>query len=965
MGVVFKARQKKLKRIVALKMILAGQLAGAEEIRRFYAEAESAAALDHPNIVPVYEVGQIRGQHFFSMGYVEGDSLADRVSERPMAPREAAQMMKTVAEAVEYAHQHGVIHRDLKPANVLLDAQDQPKITDFGLAKQTEGGAELTTTGQIMGTPSYMSPEQATGNSSQVGPRSDVYALGAMLYCLVTGRPPFQAPTVLELLQQVKSQEPVSPKRLTPSLAVDLETVCLKCLDKDPQRRYESAGALAGDLGRFLNGIPVVARPVGQAERFWRWCKRYPVIAGLMAAVMISLTLGAGFSTYYAIAADRRAKEAMDQYERAERNYARAEDNFARAERNFQKAQAAVDQFFVQVSENTLLNQPGMQPLQKALLSQALEYYQDFLKERGDDPELRDELAITQFRVGLITEALESPQAAISPLETARKMQAALLEDSPRNLERLKALGNTLTALGRVIYRARTFQEAEELYQQALEIRQQVVALANGDPEAHRELASASMNLGLVERGRGQAETDPVQQKSILKEALALCTTAQNIRRDLLKRFDLSQETLRNVYRDLGQGAYNLGNIHQQMNQPEAALGNYREATVQFDKALMLDPDDQTNTLQLAICYRLLAIGSEDPKQSWEYVTKANAHLEPLVRANSKINDYRKELIKLKIAMTETALHLNQVPDAKRAIQGAREHVEALLMEQTQDSKLLLNALVVYRMIAELAESAESLSAALPPLEKIHHITRQLQILLSQDAASERMRADYAIELLQLAEHLSRLGLSKPALEFSRIASGITSQLAKTTPENLDHHFNHHYAMDQLARHLIQAKQIDEARQTYADRIASLARLEQHLPKSPELDFERAKLQFEQAKTHTALAGLSLSQGHHAQAVEELGRAESLLRALISRFPNEAGVFQQELDQTLRLKAGLISPPAKAEKPIPNRPDSDVTVAYEKPLLSCTSHASALRFSRSANDPFARKTSLLQTKPDL
>lgn len=915
MGVVFKARQKKLKRIVALKMILAGQLAGEEEVRRFYAEAESAAALDHPNIVPVYEVGQYRGQHFFSMGYVEGDTLADKVAERPLAPRAAAQMMKTISEAVEYAHQQGVIHRDLKPANVLLDAHELPRIMDFGLAKKTEGGAELTTTGQIMGTPTYMSPEQATGKSSDVGPRSDVYSLGAMLYCLLTGRPPFQAPTVLELLQQVKSQEPVSPKRLTPNLPVDLETVCLKCLDKDPERRYESAQELADDLGRFLEGRPVVARPIGQAERFLRWCKRYPLIAGLMAAVIISLSLGAGFSTYYAIAAGRRAKEAIDQYERAERNFQRAEDNFARAERNFQKAQAAVNQFFVQVSENTLLNQPGMQPLQRELLSQALEYYKDFLKERGDDPDLKDELAITQFRVGLITEAVESPAAAIAPLQTARQLQTALMNENPHDLDRKKALGNTLTALGKVIYRARTLQEAEEIYQEALKIRQDVFSQAGDDPETHRELANAYMNLGLIERKRGQAELDPAQQQVVFEEALSLYGNAQKIRRELLMQSDLPTETLHKVDRDLGQGAYNLGNIYLQMNQPEQAFANYREATVQFDKALAIDPENQKNTLELAICYRLMALGSDNPNQSWDYITKANERLEPLVRANPKIDDYRKELIQLKIAMTETALNLKHFPAAKEALQEAREHIEVLLAAETSDSRLLLNALVIYRMIAELSEASESLATELPPLEKIRSLTGKLENLLAEDSALERMRADLAIELLQLGFNFSRLGLSKPAWEFSLQGSRVIDELVAASPSNLDYHFNQHFARVQLAQLLVKAGQLDEARKTYGDLLAALSQLDQQLSPMPDLAFERGKIQFERAKTQIALAGIFLKQNEPAQALKELNEAAGGLRSLILQFPNAAEEFQKELEQTLKMKQGLSPRPADAEKP--------------------------------------------------
>ncbi len=249
MGVVFLARQVSLNRKVALKMILAGQLANDTDVKRFYTEAEAAANLDHPGIVPIYEVGQHEGQHYFSMGFVEGQSLSQRLADGPLPPREAAALMVKVAEAIAYAHSRGVIHRDLKPGNILLDRQGNPRVTDFGLAKKLEGDSGLTGSGQIVGTPSYMPPEQAGGNRGEVGPAADVYALGATLYCAVTGRPPFQAATAMDTVLMLLSEEPVPPRRLNATISLDLETICLKCLEKEPGRRYPGAAALAEDCG--------------------------------------------------------------------------------------------------------------------------------------------------------------------------------------------------------------------------------------------------------------------------------------------------------------------------------------------------------------------------------------------------------------------------------------------------------------------------------------------------------------------------------------------------------------------------------------------------------------------------------------------------------------------------------------------------------------------------------------------
>ncbi len=305
MGVVFKARQVTLNRIVAVKMILGGQLAGPEDVQRFHTEAEAAAQLDHPGIVPIYEVGEKDGQHYFSMGFVDGQSLAKWVAEGPLEPRAAAEMVKTVAEAVHYAHDNGVIHRDLKPGNILVDRDGRPRVTDFGLAKLTERGSELTGTGQILGTPSYMPPEQAAGKIDQIGPPVDVYSLGAILYCLLTGRPPFQAASPLETLLQVQNQEPVPPRQLNAGILLDLNTIVLKCLEKDAARRYHSARDVAKELQRFLTGEPIVARPISLVERSWRWCKRRPLIPSVVAAV-VSISIVAGLAIRHAAAIERQ-----------------------------------------------------------------------------------------------------------------------------------------------------------------------------------------------------------------------------------------------------------------------------------------------------------------------------------------------------------------------------------------------------------------------------------------------------------------------------------------------------------------------------------------------------------------------------------------------------------------------------------------------------------------------------------
>jgi serine/threonine-protein kinase len=289
MGVVYKARHEGLNRLVALKMIRPG--GDLEERARFKAEAEAVARLQHPNIVQIHEVAEHDGRPFLSLEYCGGGSLSDRLDGTPLPPAEAATLIETLARAMGHAHRHGIIHRDLKPANVLLTAAGVPKITDFGLARHLDSDRGLTQTGAVVGTPSYMAPEQASGRRQDVGSAADVYALGAVLYECLTGWPPFKGGTTIDTLDQVRHQEPVPPSRLQGSVPRDLETICLKCLRKDPGKRYGSAAELADDLGRFLRGGPVLARPLGTAARLARWAGRRPAVAALLVMLVLALLL--------------------------------------------------------------------------------------------------------------------------------------------------------------------------------------------------------------------------------------------------------------------------------------------------------------------------------------------------------------------------------------------------------------------------------------------------------------------------------------------------------------------------------------------------------------------------------------------------------------------------------------------------------------------------------------------------
>lgn len=538
MGVVYRARQISLDRDVALKMIRSGDFASPEEVLRFQTEARAAAALDHPNIVPIHEVGIGAGRHFFSMGFVDGQALNTRLKDGPLSPAEAATLVMVVAGAVQFAHEKGIVHRDLKPANILLQqnssASDSgsgdsaqadsrhsrqesvsvaasdtaerytPKITDFGLAKNIDADSGMTATGQIMGTPSYMPPEQASGAIEEIGPRSDVYSLGAILYCALTGRPPFQAANVVETLRHVLEQEPVAPRQLNPSVDSDLNTICLKCLEKDPERRYQTARDVANDLGRYLRHEPIVARPTGLLERAARWRRRNPMVAlllGLIAAVTIAGTAGVIWQWRLAEAARGVAQENFERADEKQRELAAAlvEVNAQkrRGDDNLNHAQAAVYDFFTDVSFSPALlaGHPGTQALRVKLLNRALNYYLKFVKE-NKDAKLTPQLASAYRGLGFAQLRLGDAKQAAASLARSVQFWESLLESQPANRDYQFGLANALTTLGRAESDLGQPAEAMRHFRRAISLSSPLRKGKHDDTEARHTIAVCTASLG-------------------------------------------------------------------------------------------------------------------------------------------------------------------------------------------------------------------------------------------------------------------------------------------------------------------------------------------------------------------------------------------------------------------------------------------------------------------------------------
>jgi tetratricopeptide (TPR) repeat protein len=487
MGIVYRAWHARLRRAVALKALHAGAGAPPELLARLKVEAEAVARLDHPGIVRIYEVGEVAGRPYLALELVEGGSLEQKLRGVPQPAGPAARLTEQLARAVHHAHLHGVVHRDLKPSNILLDGDGAPKVGDFGLAKLTIGGDSATLSGMVLGTASYMAPEQALGKKD-VGPAADVYGLGAILYEMLTGRPPFRGETVPDTLLQVTAHDPVPPRRLQPKAPRDLETICLKCLAKAPHKRYPSAEALADDLGRFLSGRPIQARPVGAAERAIKWARRRPAAAALLAvSVAAALVVVAVLAT--ANARERRQRqEAQAQRDEAERQRRKAQERF-------ELARAAVDLMLSRVGEEGLAHVPQMDGVRRELLQDALKFYQKFLEEEGTAPEVRHETALAYRRVGDIQRVLGKAAEADLAYRQACALLQALVEELPERARYREELAGAHSRLGVLLQANGRPGEAETEHRRALRL---YAALVNESPsraDYRQELARSQSTL--------------------------------------------------------------------------------------------------------------------------------------------------------------------------------------------------------------------------------------------------------------------------------------------------------------------------------------------------------------------------------------------------------------------------------------------------------------------------------------
>jgi serine/threonine-protein kinase len=630
MGIIFKARDRRLNRQVALKMILSSQTLSETDRLRFHNEVDAVASLDHSHIVPIYDVGEHEGRPYFSMKLVPGGSLAGQLARYVLEPKAAARLLVPIARAVHYAHQRGVLHRDLKPSNVLLGSAEEPYVTDFGLAKRMasgdgpSGGIDLTESGAIVGTPGYMAPEQAHGKRSAVTTATDIYGLGAILYALLTGGPPFEGDDLLETLEAVRERPPQSPRELNARVDRDLELICLKCLEKEPARRYASAEILAGELECYLAGLPLMhTRSISTAEWLWRWYVRHRVLASLAAALGLSLLL----LTAGSITAAIWLKAANDRERRSRQ----------RAEGSRELASNVATRFLTRVSESEQLKAHGLERLRKDLLVGARDFWERFTREDSGGPAVQAERGKAYLRLGTIASALDADREAADAYQQAREIFKQLSADYPDVPDYRDELAGVLHQLGNMYQKTRRAAEARSTYQEALHIRQSLVndypSIARYQGHLGRTIFQCALQACIL----GQA-----------KEAEATYKQAQRIFEQLAKEEPTNadyQEALANTF-------FNLGVLSLTANprQYKTARENYENALPIYENLHRQEP--QKPEYQSALARTLHQLGSvyRDTRQldrADEAYRKASTLAERLFRDHPDVPGHRLNLATL------------------------------------------------------------------------------------------------------------------------------------------------------------------------------------------------------------------------------------------------------------------------------------------------------------------------------
>jgi len=836
MGIVYKARQTNLNRVVALKMIRSSEIASNEELARFRGEAEAVAALTHRHIVQLHEFGTHDGMPYFTLEYMPGGSLADRVKDAPLAARDAAELVEGLALGVAEAHLHNVIHRDLKPGNVLLAADGTPKIADFGLAKRADAAltdASLTRTGDVIGTPQYMSPEQARGEKN-IGPATDIWALGAILYRVLTGRPPFLGATAMETIQQVTDSEPISPRSLVPTTPRDLETICAKCLQKEPARRYATAKELAEDLRRFLDGQPILARPVSVLERGVKWARRRPAAATALG-LLVSLVIGLGIGLWAVNRERRRTATERDQKNTAletetkariltmntlrkltddvvEKQMLRRVGGLTDDDKRFlREIQAQYEEFATLAgssAEQRIIQAEGRYRVAsisatlgetaaaESHYTQALELYRDLLNELPAHAGVRKSRARARNNLGLLYLTTGRPKQAEAILAESLAEKVHLANESPADMELQFDLASTHAVIGRLCYESDRLADAAKSYSTAIEIQKRSVAQAIDRPEYRQQLALNYYNLADIYNNLGKS-----------KEAETACAEAIALQKSL----SVEHPTRVEYRRDLA-GSYHVSTIlHLTSARLTEAIEMCRAALSIRKKLVAEFPVHFEMRQELSLSYNLLGIllgKTKKDKEADEALAESQRIQEQLAIDFPNVPDCRHDLAGTMVNRASLARNRGDYVGAQRLLAEAQPHHLAALQSNPQHPGYRQyyqnNRTLLVLVSAETGDPAAAIAAASQiqklgwnPTTNAYHaavlmatcadfVDKNQKLSPTEKPMPKKQYADHAMEMLRQAvaagfSDTARLK-GDPALENIRSREDFKLLLRKIDP---------------------------------------------------------------------------------------------------------------------------------------------------------------------------------------
>ncbi|MBT7253648.1 MAG: protein kinase, partial [Planctomycetaceae bacterium] len=642
-GTVYKARDIELDRAGALKIPRRLNMAE-EEQDQFLREARAAAQLSHPNIVSVHTVGRDGDTLYIVSDFVDGVDLADKITVTRFTPRQSVLLCVKVAAAIEHAHQHGVIHRDLKPSNIMLNSDNEPLVMDFGLAKRDAGEITMTYEGKLLGTPAYMPPEQARGEGHDVDGRADIYSIGVILFELLTGELPFRGSARM-LLNQVIHDQPPSPRKLQSAIPKDLETITLKCLEKDPDKRYKSCASLGEDLQAWADHKPIKARPTTWMGRSWRWCKRKPAVAAMSVGILLVLVGATVISTVFAVAATRearavevqrglaesRAVEAKRAQENADEQRRLTQKQKESSDRNFKLAREAVDELTA-VSQDELFNLPQTEPVREALLEKAKVFYEKFVGQEGDDPQLMAAMGDAYQRLGQIHYRLGDRVAAITEFERSIRIYDQLVKTHPNVPRYAGSLSSMYVDMARVLFIGGQTDEVIGFYTKAILIKEQ---LAKDHPDSLLQANNLAITYGNLSRVQSTLGQTVLAINTINKAIL--------IEEQLVKDHPEIMEYASSLCSSYNQ----LANVLRKHGKTDEAIGFYKKAIL-IRKQLVKDhPDILKYASNLSSTYNGLAgVLSDHGKsdESIEIFKKAIRIKEQLVKEHPRVPMYASSL---------------------------------------------------------------------------------------------------------------------------------------------------------------------------------------------------------------------------------------------------------------------------------------------------------------------------------